>query len=348
MVFRRIARVLRASRAAAVVIASIAIALAITSPAAAEAVSKTPSRKSASERASGASGGAGAAKTETKTRGPASIGAPNRGQLRNGARLRPTKHMRIREGARTWGMPSLIRLLRRTATEVAKKHRGSTLLVGDLSAKRGGPIEGHTSHQSGRDVDIAFFVANSKGKPVPVKRFIPFDANGNGTDRTWARFDDARNWTLVEALLSDEEVTVRYIFVGQGLRARLLAYAAKKRVPKDLVARATAVLVSSKDSSEHDDHFHIRIACPPSTPLCAEESAARDGAPAAAAPKTAQPHAAAPRASSASPEGGGAGTQAASTTAGAGDASAGARPSTSTSVDSAPAPIRKDSAAPAP
>lgn len=193
-------------------------------------------------------------------------------------RLRGTKHLRQREGARSWGLPPLVRMLRRAAAEVAKKHRGSVLIVGDLSARRGGPIEGHASHQSGRDADVGFFVANSKGKPVAVKRFVPFDGSGNGRDREWARFDDARNWALVEALLKDEEAVVRYIFVSSGLRSRLLAYAAKKRAPKEIIARAAAVM-SPRDADLHDDHFHIRIACPASMQsTCAEEPTARDSA----------------------------------------------------------------------
>jgi penicillin-insensitive murein endopeptidase len=158
-------------------------------------------------------------------------------------RLRPTKHMELRAGGRTWGLPVLVRLLRTASDDVAKRHKGAVLFVGDLSAKAGGALEGHNSHQSGRDVDVGFFVANSKGKPVAVKRFIPFDNAGKGRDVPWARFDDARNWALVEALLKDPRAGVRYIFVANNLRARLLAYAAKKQVPKDLILRAAVVMI---------------------------------------------------------------------------------------------------------
>lgn len=209
-----------------------------------------------------------------------SIGAPNRGRLTGGMRLRPTKHLGLRPAGRTWGLPVLVRLLRKASEEVAKKHKGSVLFVGDLSAKAGGPIEGHNSHQSGRDVDVGFFVANSKGKPVAVKRFVPFDSAGKGRDVPWARFDDARNWTLVEALLKDAQANVRYIFVATALRARLLAYAAKKQAPKELVARAAAAMISPKDADLHDDHFHVRVACPESMKsVCSEESLAKESAP---------------------------------------------------------------------
>ena len=79
------------------------------------------------------------------------------------------------------------------------------LLVGDLSAKDGGPLTGHNSHQTGRDADVGFYVMNASGKPLPSKHFVSFDRNGVGKDLTNLRFDDARNWFLVESLLKDEK-----------------------------------------------------------------------------------------------------------------------------------------------
>src|SRR6185369_13361025 len=108
------------------------------------------------------------------------------------------------------------------------------MLVGDLSGRTGGHIDGHGSHQTGRDADVGFYVMNSRGKPMPVKRFIAFDGAGRARDLAWASFDDARNWAMVEAFLKYDKANVRYLFITNELRARLLAYAAKKHVPADL------------------------------------------------------------------------------------------------------------------
>lgn len=217
------------------------------------------------------------AKADASSKGAASsIGAPNQGRLGKGARLRPTKHLEIRKNARTWGTPELVKAIKRAAAAVAREHRGSKMFVGDLSAKRGGSIEGHNSHQSGRDVDIAFYVSNSKGDAVHPRRFVAFDDAGRGRSLTWARFDDARNWTLVEALLTDEQAGVRYIFISNALKARLLAYAAKKKVSAELITKAAGALVSPAGADVHDDHMHVRIACPASSrSVCVEESNVR-------------------------------------------------------------------------
>jgi penicillin-insensitive murein endopeptidase len=247
--------------------------------------SKTDASKSEARKAGQKGDPKARANAPRAAAGTQSIGSPNRGRLTGGMRLRPTKHIEIRPYARTWGLPELVRLLRRASEEVAKKHSGSVLYVGDLAAKAGGPIDGHNSHQSGRDVDIGFFAANTKGRPVHMKRFIAFDASGKAPkDVSWVRFDDARNWSLVEALVNDPNAGVRYIFVSNALRARLLGYAAKKQVPKDVIARVAAAMMSPREADLHDDHFHVRIACPESMiPGCSEESSAREGAPVAAA-----------------------------------------------------------------
>src|SRR5262249_46492811 len=81
---------------------------------------------------------------------------------------------------------------------------------------------------------------------------------------------------------------VRYLFINTGLRARLLAYAARKHVPKDVISRAAAAMMSPKDVDLHDDHLHVRIACPESMrEVCIEEAAPRDAAKAGHAGETA-------------------------------------------------------------
>ncbi|WP_437905218.1 penicillin-insensitive murein endopeptidase [Sorangium sp. So ce327] len=209
-------------------------------------------------------------------RKPLSKGAPNRGRLTGAVRLRSSRHLKTREGARTWGLPVLVKTLRRAAFQVAKKHGDSALLVGDLSARTGGALDGHNSHQTGRDADVGFYVVNSKGKNLRTDRFVAFDDEGNAIGLPGARFDDARNWALVQALLEDRQAGVKYLFVTDALRARLLAHAAKKRVPADLRARAAAAMMSPRDADLHNDHFHIRVMCPPSMRgACIEESLAR-------------------------------------------------------------------------
>ena len=223
-------------------------------------------------------------KVAASTKGAKSVGPPNHGKLVGAARLKQDKRLRQREGAHSWALPQMVNLLHHAANAVARKHAGSVMLVGDLSGKTGGHLDHHGSHQSGRDADVAFYVVNSKNKPIPIKRFLAFDDAGNARDVPGARFDEARNWALVEAFLKDQGASVRYLFVTNGLRARLLAHAAKKHVSKEMIERAAAVMMSPPDADLHDDHFHVRISCPESMrDVCVEESTGR-AEPAAAPP----------------------------------------------------------------
>lgn len=211
-------------------------------------------------------------------RAPLSVGAPNRGRLEGAMQLRSSRHVKVRKGARAWGLPVLVKTLRSAAFEVAKKYGDSALLVGDLSAKTGGRLDGHNSHQSGRDADVGFYAVNSKGKTLRLDRFVAFDAKGDAIGLPGVRFDDKRNWALVEALLQNKRARVKYLFVSDPLKARLLAYAKKRRVPEELRARAAAAMMSPRYADLHNDHFHIRLACPPSMRgTCIEESFARPG-----------------------------------------------------------------------
>ena len=95
-----------------------------------------------------------------------SFGAPNHGRLEDGVLLRGSKTLRITKGARAWGLSQLTYALEHASAAVVRKTKGSSMLVGDLSARDGGFLSAHKSHQSGRDADIAFYAETSKGKPV--------------------------------------------------------------------------------------------------------------------------------------------------------------------------------------
>lgn len=193
-----------------------------------------------------------------------SIGPPNRGELLAGQTLTPRRGLDLlpsaqRRGA-TAGTPGLIGLLTRAAARVEREFPGSTLWVGDLSLADGGPFPPHASHQNGRDVDLAFYLATPDGALAdePAMRQVAPDGGVGGTGGA-KRFDTARNWALIEALLEDPAVQVQWIFVAPHLRERLLQRA--RELDSPLTARAERVLFTPRDSSPHADHFHVRIYC---------------------------------------------------------------------------------------
>lgn len=203
-----------------------------------------------------------------------SLGLPYRGSLRNGVLLRESRTIRYtteyRRGGNFWGTNELVQLLERAAQRVARQHRGARLNVGELSARRGGHLAGHRSHQSGRDVDLAFYMMDGRGGAVVPYAFAAFDRHGRGlAPNGGLRFDDAKNWALIASLLSDRSGLVRRIFVADTLSARLVAEARRQRASRTLVQRASQVFAQPTHGHPHRNHFHVRIACPPSDrPQC--------------------------------------------------------------------------------
>ena len=181
------------------------------------------------------------------------------GSLVGGVELRERAELRLRwpDGPR-WARPGLVRLLVRAAESVDRRYPGSVLLVGDLSSREGGSLRGHRSHRSGRDADVAFYYSDARGNRVQSARLLPVRASGAAA--SGLRFDEARNWALVEVLVSDSAANVKSIFVAAALKRRLLAYAGRAGIDADLLARADAAMRQPARGRPHDDHFHVRIA----------------------------------------------------------------------------------------
>jgi penicillin-insensitive murein endopeptidase len=221
-----------------------------------------------------------------------SIGSPTEGRLVGGMHLDEAPYIRVEpadaSGDVRWGLAPLVTMVDRAARAVARQFPGTITSVGHLSRRGGGDVERHRSHESGRDADVAFFVRGPGGHQWLAPHFVAF--RGDGTAPTWpgARFDDAKNWAFLAALLGDSEARVTHVFVSTPLRARLLAYAERVGAPEGLRLRAADVMRQPRAALAHDDHFHVRIACPLAMSGCVEDPAPRPRSPAAAF-RTARP-----------------------------------------------------------
>ncbi len=193
-----------------------------------------------------------------------SVGTPNSGWQLRAKKLKSSPHLRVKKGsgAFVYGHPALVLMLHRTSRDVGRMARGAKMLVGDLSAKSGGPLSGHRSHQSGRDADVGFYVRDPKGRAVTLDRFRQFGGDGKAKDGSGYMFDDHRNWLLVQSWIQDRRAGISHIFVAKPLRKRLLDYARKNKNYKLHLNAAAVLLKQPRSSSAHDDHFHVRIACP--------------------------------------------------------------------------------------
>lgn len=181
-----------------------------------------------------------------------SVGRPDRGRLLNGVQLpKNPKLYRLRNPNNSWGSSHAVEMLQ---LGVARFRRDTgfdgELVIHDMSRKRGGRLPPHTSHRSGRDVDIRLPLAPGI-KPGTVPERV-------------SQVDWDAVWGLVKALVSTGQV--KYIFLSRS-RQRFL-YAAAKRAgaaDKELdrmiqYPRGEKVAVVRHDPG-HVHHIHVRFRC---------------------------------------------------------------------------------------
>lgn len=209
-----------------------------------------------------------------RTPASASVGFPFDGRLRGGVLLRESETIRYAgeyaPGGHFYGTSELVQLLERAAARVERRVPGARLSVGELSAERGGRLDGHRSHQNGRDVDIAFYMLDAGGDPYDPYGFAAFDRHGHGLRPNESlTFDDRRNYELVSRLVTDPDARVQYIFVAETLKNRILREARRRGAPERVMTRLEAVMIQPAHGHPHRNHFHVRIYCPPSDrPRC--------------------------------------------------------------------------------
>ena len=203
------------------------------------------------------SGDGGGRKAST-TKGQ-SKGSPWDGSLKNPVKLAAGKGYHIRRPHRAYGTTHAVTHVQRAVKAVRKRFpRVHTLAIGDLSAKKGGSISDHRSHQSGRDVDVGFyFKKKPKGYP---DSFVGHDE---------ATLDLAATWALLHAFArtADTANGVQAIFVDFDVQEKLYEWAKDHGVPVDHLDRVFQYPDEGgsglvRHHPNHHDHFHIRFKCP--------------------------------------------------------------------------------------
>jgi len=110
----------------------------------------------------------------------------------------------------------------------------------------------HVSHQSGRDADIAYYTVGR-------------ESNEGFIVATPETLDTPVTWYLLKTFI--DQGRVRYIFVDYELQAVLYEYARDRGASDEELEtwfqypREDANRGIIRDSTGHDDHFHIRFRC---------------------------------------------------------------------------------------
>ncbi|MEQ9319403.1 MAG: penicillin-insensitive murein endopeptidase, partial [Polyangiaceae bacterium] len=183
--------------------------------------------------------------------GPLSVGIGGKGVLVNGQQMEDGPYWKVMEPSLAYGTAETIDYLQRAITTVNRQFPTDTheMLVGHLSAKKGGHLRSHKSHQSGRDVDLSYY-------------YLP-DSKWRWYQRAHAgNLDVARSWAFVRSLLV--ETDVMFIFINTSVQRLLKAHALS--IGEDPEWLDDVFEWDSKSpwpivrhSPGHDTHIHVRF-----------------------------------------------------------------------------------------
>ncbi|MGB0592295.1 MAG: penicillin-insensitive murein endopeptidase [Myxococcota bacterium] len=138
---------------------------------------------------------------------------------------------------------------------------GQPLVVGNLSQKNGGDIGDSRSHNSGRDVDLVFFMTQLDGTSVRVRNHR-YDEEGKSRRLPKKyKFDVDRNWAAIEALGSNKALGLQWVIIEPHLERLLLAHAKSLGVDAATLRHYADMMTLPAYAGPHENHVHIRVQC---------------------------------------------------------------------------------------
>lgn len=183
--------------------------------------------------------------------GPMSIGGAHSGALVAGVRMPEGANWEIVSPTLAWGTREAVEALARAIDAVAARFPDTPkAFVGNLSAKHGGLLPPHVSHQSGRDADVGYYLTQGHRWYAP--------ANASNLDRP-------RTWHLLRTLIAESDVDL--ILVDRDVQRLLKAYALE--IGEDPAWLDRVFQVGGKSARPivfhakgHATHFHVRFYSP--------------------------------------------------------------------------------------
>jgi len=196
-----------------------------------------------------------------------SVGRAHSGRLVSATRLTKGQGYTIRRPERAFGTNHAVYAIKRAVGVVRGRHpKVHALAIGDISAKKGGKITQHRSHQSGRDVDLGLYF-KKKPKSYP----------DNFVQGTKSNLNFKATWTLLSTFsgMADADNGVERIFLDYGVQKLLHGWAKDEGVSANTLRKMfqyphgkSSPTGLIRHEPGHADHLHIRFKCPKGDKEC--------------------------------------------------------------------------------
>jgi len=184
-------------------------------------------------------------KEDPASLGSVSVGFVHAGRMVNAVRFPDSPDWTVVQPEKAWTTEETVHYLTQVIRELRGRYPDAPLLrVNQISARDGGYIRPHKSHQNGRDVDLGFFYPG--GNVVRAREREKY-------------IDPVMNWALIRALVTHADVQV--ILVDRRVQKVLYDHAVKIGEDKTWLdslfhAGERSIL---KHARGHRDHFHVRF-----------------------------------------------------------------------------------------
>jgi penicillin-insensitive murein endopeptidase len=187
-------------------------------------------------------------KQDPQSLGAISAGPPRAGVLINGVQMPKDDKWILLDPGRAYGTQETVDALARIITRVNQRFPDAPPLpIGHISAQRGGHLNPHLSHQSGRDADVGYYYR------TPMRAFVT--ATGDNLDMP-------RTWTLVKAAI--KETDVEMILMDRSIQKLLADYAAMNGedpafIDEVFQIRGKNARAPIRHIKGHGNHLHFRF-----------------------------------------------------------------------------------------
>jgi LysM repeat protein len=196
-----------------------------------------------------------------------SRGTPSHGWLHKPTQLPRSNHYHRRRPERTYAAAHVVdhtlNAIHEARQSFPNAHR---LAIGDLSDQDGGPLSGHASHQSGRDIDIGFYF-----------RKLPAGYPDEFVDASKDNLDADATWALLESFVrsAGQPGGVEKVFIDYEVQGWLYEAARRDGWSKTKLVdvfqypdghHAKHGIV--RHVANHRDHMHVRFTCAPDDGGC--------------------------------------------------------------------------------
>ncbi|WP_260259714.1 penicillin-insensitive murein endopeptidase [Vibrio intestinalis] len=164
------------------------------------------------------------------------------------------------QNKRYFGHPDTVSFIERLAKQ-ARKDLRTHILIGDMSLPQGGRFSsGHSSHQTGLDVDIWFRLADSKlsqnALSLPKPQTLVNMSEYTLSDNNWGN----RHFRLIKMAAQDDQVA--RIFVHPVIKEKLCSTEGAER---DWLRKV-------RPWWGHNYHMHVRLLCPQGDNSCINQA----------------------------------------------------------------------------